>query len=68
MRYLLIDIPETNHPRLGKQPFGLEAKVRNQELLQKGKPEIEFNIGEKYDKYGRLLAYIYTEKAYRSNY
>ncbi|MEV9641904.1 thermonuclease family protein [Mammaliicoccus sciuri] len=61
VRYLLIDTPETNHPRLGKQPFGQEAKVRNQELLQKGKLEIEFDIGEKYDKYGRLLAYIYID-------
>ncbi|WP_301107642.1 thermonuclease family protein [Sporosarcina sp.] len=61
VRYLLIDTPETNHPRLGKQPFGQEAKVRNQELLQKGQLEIEFDIGEKYDKYGRLLAYIYID-------
>ncbi|ARD49611.1 thermonuclease [Sporosarcina sp. P37] len=61
VRYLLIDTPETNHPRLGKQPYGQQAKVRNQELLQKGKLEIEFDIGDKYDKYGRLLAYIYID-------
>ncbi|MDV6378055.1 thermonuclease family protein [Sporosarcina sp. GW1-11] len=61
VRYLLIDTPETNHPRLGKQPFGQQAKVRNQELLQKGQLEIEFDIGDKYDKYGRLLAYIYID-------
>lgn len=61
VRYLLIDTPETNHPRLGKQPFGQQAKVRNQELMQKGQLEIEFDVGEKYDKYGRLLAYIYID-------
>src|SRR5690606_31581413 len=61
VRYLLIDTPETNHPRLGKQPFGQEAKTRNQELLSSGQLEIEFDIGEKYDKYGRLLAYIYVD-------
>ncbi|AXH99635.1 thermonuclease [Sporosarcina sp. PTS2304] len=61
VRYLLIDTPETNHPRLGKQPFGQQAKTRNQELLQKGQLEIEFDIGDKYDKYGRLLAYIYID-------
>ncbi|ARF16554.1 thermonuclease family protein [Sporosarcina ureae] len=61
VRYLLIDTPETNHPRLGKQPYGQQAKVRNQELLQKGQLEIEFDVGEKYDKYGRLLAYIYID-------
>ncbi|PID15844.1 thermonuclease [Sporosarcina sp. P34] len=61
VRYLLIDTPETNHPRLGKQPYGQQAKVRNQELLQKGHLEIEFDVGGKYDKYGRLLAYIYID-------
>lgn len=61
VRYLLIDTPETSHPRLGKQPFGEKAKERNQELLNSGKLEIEFDIGEKYDKYNRLLAYIYID-------
>ncbi len=61
VRYLLIDTPETNHPRLGKQPFGEQAKQRNQELLNSGKLEIEFDVGPKYDKYDRLLAYIYID-------
>ena len=34
VRYLLIDTPETNHPRLGKQPFGTEAKERNRALVK----------------------------------
>ena len=61
VRYLLIDTPETNHPRLGKQPYGEQAKQRNQELMNSGKLEIEFDVGGKYDKYGRLLAYIYID-------
>jgi micrococcal nuclease len=61
VRYLLIDTPETNHPRLGKQPFGEKAKERNRELLNSGKLEIEFDIGGKTDKYDRLLAYIYID-------
>jgi len=61
VRYLLIDTPETNHPRLGKQPFGDKAKERNQELMNSGKLEIEFDIGGKTDKYDRLLAYIYID-------
>ena len=61
VRYLLIDTPETNHPRLGKQPFGEKAKERNQELMTSGKLEIEFDIGQRTDKYGRLLAYIYID-------
>ncbi|MFJ7936312.1 thermonuclease family protein [Sporosarcina sp. NPDC096371] len=61
VRYLLIDTPETNHPQLGKQPFGQKAKERNTELMNSGKLEIEFDIGERVDKYGRLLAYIYID-------
>ncbi|GIN73981.1 hypothetical protein J14TS2_44560 [Bacillus sp. J14TS2] len=61
VRYLLIDTPETSHPRLGKQPFGEEAKKRNAELIENGKLTIEFDVGERFDKYSRLLAYIYVD-------
>lgn len=61
VRYLLIDTPETNHPRLGKQPFGQEAKERNRELVNSGELTIEFDVGERVDKYGRLLAYVYVD-------
>lgn len=61
VRYLLVDTPETNHPKLGEQPFGKEAKERNQELLENGNLEIEFDVGERFDKYNRLLAYIYVD-------
>lgn len=61
VRYLLIDTPETNHPRLGKQPFGTEAKESNRALVNSGKLTLEFDIGEKRDKYGRLLAYVYVD-------
>lgn len=60
VRYLLIDTPETNHPRLGKQPFGAEAKERNRALVNSGDIYLEFDIGERFDKYGRLLAYVYV--------
>ncbi|MCW1928578.1 thermonuclease family protein [Bhargavaea beijingensis] len=60
VRYLLIDTPETNHPRLGKQPFGDQAKERNRELLSNGEVAVEFDIGQRTDKYGRLLAYVYV--------
>lgn len=61
VRYLLIDTPETSHPRLGKQPFGEEAKERNRQLINSGKLSIEFDVGQRYDKYGRLLAYVYVD-------
>ena len=61
LRYLLIDTPELNHQQQGKQPFAEEAKNRNDELLKSGQLEIEFDIGEKEDKYDRLLAYVYVD-------
>lgn len=61
LRYLLMDTPESVHPKLGKQPFGEEASNRNQELLESGKVSIEFDIGERIDRYGRLLAYVYVD-------
>lgn len=61
VRYLLIDTPETNHPRLGKQPFGEEAKERNRQLVNSGSLTLEFDVGERFDKYDRLLAYVYVD-------
>lgn len=61
-RFLLIDTPETKHPRLGKQPFGQEASDRTAELLQNADQiEVEFDVGQKQDKYQRYLAYIYVD-------
>lgn len=61
-RFLLIDTPETKHPRLGKQPFGQEASDRTKELLQNAdQVEVEFDVGTKEDKYQRKLAYIYVD-------
>jgi micrococcal nuclease len=62
VRFLLIDTPETSHPRLGKQPFGQEAKDFTSKLLQNAQTlELEFDIGPQKDKYGRLLAYVYVD-------
>lgn len=61
VRYLLIDTPETNHPRLGEQPFGKEATIANRRLIQSGDVTIEFDVGERFDDYGRLLAYLYVD-------
>src|SRR5699024_4246142 len=59
---LLIDTPETKHPRVGQQPFGPEASARTQELLSNASViEVEHDIGEKVDKYNRHLAYIWAD-------
>ncbi|MET1031866.1 thermonuclease family protein [Domibacillus tundrae] len=59
-RFLLIDTPETRHPQLGKQPLGEEAKERTAELLESGNITIEFDIGQRLDKYSRILVYVYV--------
>lgn len=61
VRYLLMDTPETSHPKLGEQPFGKEAKEQNAELLNGGNVTLELDVGERFDKYQRLLAYVYVD-------
>nr|WP_233711615.1 thermonuclease family protein [Lederbergia citrisecunda] len=62
VRFLLVDSPETSHPRLGEQPFGQEAKEFTSSLVENAKKiELEFDIGPNLDKYGRLLAYVYVD-------
>lgn len=62
VRYLLVDAPEMYHKKLGEQPFGREAQTRNREILNNAKSvSLEFDVGGKEDKYGRLLAYVYAD-------
>ncbi|UFJ39304.1 thermonuclease family protein [Brevibacillus humidisoli] len=61
VRLLLIDTPETNHPRLGQQPFGKEAKEFVTEILTDKTVELEQDVTNGPDKYGRLLYYVYVD-------
>ncbi|GKU80845.1 thermonuclease family protein [Niallia sp. NCCP-28] len=62
VRFLLIDTPETAHPRLGAQPYGKEAKEFTKQIVENADTlELEFDIGQNRDKYGRLLAYVYAD-------
>lgn len=62
VRYLLVDTPETNHPRFGEQPLGQEATERNRQLLENAdQVEIEFDVGGRFDDYDRLLGYFYAD-------
>ncbi len=36
VRYIGIDTPETRHPEVGVEPFGLEAAEANSQLLEGG--------------------------------
>lgn len=62
VRYLLIDTPETVKVGTPIQPFGLEASNRTKELLVTAKDiQLEINHTNDYDRYGRLLAYVFVD-------
>ena len=61
IRYLLLDTPEVRHQTLGKQPGGEEASTRHKEIMKTGQVSIEFDVGDRMDDYGRLLAYVYID-------
>lgn len=61
VRLLLVDTPESVHPTKPVQPFAIEASDFVKKLLPKGKDvKIELGTNER-DKYGRLLAYLFTD-------
>lgn len=61
IRLLLIDTPETHHPRHGEQPFGPEAKAFVTEILEDKTVQLEQDVTNGPDKYGRLLYYVYVD-------
>ena len=58
VRYIGINAPEVAHDNYKAEAFGYAAKKYNQSIVQSKKVRLEFDK-EKYDRYGRLLAYIY---------
>jgi micrococcal nuclease len=58
VRYIGIDTPETRHPDVGVEPFGLEAAEANSQLLAGGVVYLEKDVSE-VDCYDRLLRYVY---------
>ena len=62
VRLIGVDTPETLDPRKPVQCFGKEASDKTKGLLTGKSVRLEFDsiVGEK-DKYGRLLAYVWSE-------
>ncbi|OVE37529.1 thermonuclease [Priestia aryabhattai] len=60
VRLLLVDTPETKHPKLGVQPFGTEASAYTKKRLEGQEITLEFDVQER-DQYGRLLAYVWID-------
>jgi len=61
IRMLLIDTPETHHPKLGVQPYGMQASNYMKNLLTGKTVQVEPAVNEGRDKYGRLLAYLFID-------
>lgn len=61
VRLLGIDAPEIHHPDVPVQKYGYESYHYLKRRILGKTCKIEYNTGEKYDKYGRLLAYIYLD-------
>jgi len=60
VRYIGIDTPEISHPTQGQECYGLEATIRNQQLVEGKIVELQKGI-ENEDQYGRLLRYVYVD-------
>lgn len=61
VRVLLIDTPETHHPKLGVQPYGPEASAYAHQLLDGKTVALELAKNGGRDKYGRILAYVFVD-------
>lgn len=61
IRYIGIDTPETVHPSKPVQCMGKEASARNKELVGGKEVFLELDV-EHYDRYKRLLAYVYVKQ------
>lgn len=60
VRFILVDTPETVHPKKGEEPFGREASDFTKRALSDQEVNLKFGIQER-DKYGRILAYVYLK-------
>lgn len=63
VRYIGVDTPETVHPTRGIEPYGLAASAFNRTLVEGRQVRLELDL-ESRDRYGRLLAYVYTDSLF----
>jgi len=60
VRYIGINAPEIDHEDQKAQPYGYQARSFNKELVMSKRIRLEYDV-ERYDRYGRLLAYIFLQ-------
>jgi micrococcal nuclease len=59
VRYIGVNTPELRHPTRGAEPGGRAALAANRELVEGRRVRLELDVEER-DRYGRLLAYVWT--------
>lgn len=60
VRIIGADTPETVHPQKDVEYFGKEASDFAKSLLEGEKVKLEFDV-DRFDRYGRTLAYVYLK-------
>jgi micrococcal nuclease len=60
VRYIGINAPEIDHGSLKAEPYGYKAKNFNKKMVLSKMIRLELDK-ERYDQYGRLLAYIFLK-------
>lgn len=60
VRLLLVDCPETVHPKGLTEKFGVEASAFAKKILTGKQVQLEYD-GPKWDHYGRILAYMWVD-------
>jgi micrococcal nuclease len=59
VRYIGVNTPEVHHPKKGEEPGGREAMAVNRTLVEGKTVRLETDVQSR-DRYGRLLAYVWT--------
>jgi endonuclease YncB( thermonuclease family) len=60
IRYIGLNAPEIDHDNQKAHPYGYQAKSFNKDLVSSQRIRLEYDT-ERFDRYGRVLAYIYLE-------
>lgn len=63
VRYIGIDSPEIQHEGSAGDPLADKASLFNEQLLEDNVVRLEYDK-EKYDNFGRLLAYVYSDEKF----
>jgi micrococcal nuclease len=59
VRYIGVNTPEVHHPTRGEEPGGREAHAVNRRLVEGKRVRLELDVQSR-DRYGRLLAYVWS--------